>query len=622
MRYLCTLMALLSLLSANADECELKVYSNGDYGIDYLGNTNIPFTYHEFYEGIPDGKGNFYSLIPGYFQKMNIDGEFIWQVAFDGDASRFSLIDDELFLPITVMWGNSDLTYGEQKFTPTNESSYFLLKIDISDGSVKKSFELESDNFVDNGFNPFDLHRNGYAVSPEGDLWFMFDINEDYSRVNKDNPVSFSRYGDNDKCLYVFSKDLELKNVFCLGSDKNDETEDVNSDHLSPYMTFAGDTLFMYVPFLGKECNISLDPENPVIAKNKNLSTKACAAFCKYLVKDDKIDLLAYNVINGNDGQIKRFAVNSQNKIVGAQPLRVWDGGDDYFYDILPNMTLRKLEGYAYVPTWNFNSKQESRFWFDANDDIIRMGGTSSDMSVKFTEDIELNGQSIAGTYFAKYDGVTLENKWVLAAEETGTFPYFREDASNGMVYMVLAYLNNIDLDPSENEVYGRNIIARYKETYRIKSSSEHATIEVNGGNDMVRHGEDAEVVITPEAGFHIESVSTAKGDKVDFSWDGRCSIKNVTEPIELVITTGDGENSVDQVDAVALGVYPNPVKDILNVDDAEGSSYEVIDLAGNVASAGVIYGGKIATSQLAKGTYVLTIKKEIGAYSTMIIKE
>ena len=168
---------------------------------------------------------------------------------------------------------------------------------------------------------------------------------------------------------------------------------------------------------------------------------------------------------------------------------------------------------------------------------------------------------------------------------------------------------------------YG-SYIGRYIETYRVKTSSENASIVVNEGNDMVRHGSDAEIVVSAAKGYHVESVTTSKGDKVEVSKNGHCTIKNVTEPVELVITTALGENAVTQYSAAGLDVYPNPVKDLLNVDDAEDASFEIIDLSGNIVGSGVVSDGKIATSELSEGVYVLTIKKEIGAYSTKIVKK
>ncbi|MCR5246401.1 MAG: T9SS type A sorting domain-containing protein [Paludibacteraceae bacterium] len=625
MRCVFSIVALMVCLSAYSIP-KPNFHSNGDYGFEYLGRTKLPTSvFFKFGGGISDKNGNFYCLFGGFLQKISVDGEYLWQIEYKGEASKISFIDGDLFLPIKNEYKTNVVTYGDNTFETTNADSYFLLKIDSDNGSIKNSFELEVDDFVEDGFDPFDQYRNGYAISKEGDLFFMFDINENYSRVNKDNEASFQRYGDNDKCLFVLSKDLELKKAICLGSDQDDETEYVRSEHLSPYMTFAGDTLFMYVPFLGKECNVSLDPENPVIAQNKSSYKKACAALCKYLVEGDNIELLAYNVINERDGQIKRFAVNSHNRVVACQPEWVFDGGNDSFYDIQPDMTLKELQGYAYVPTGCLNyTKQEPRFLFDENDDIIRIGEPSTDDEIAFAEGIVFPpSESLAGSRMAKYDGETLEFKWLLSIENSRNVPLFRVCAAKGLIYMIVGSNCSIDFDPTEgSDIIGGDHIARYIETYRIKTSSEHASIVVNEGNDMVRHGSDAEVVISAEKGYHVKSVTTSKGDDVEVSKNGHCTIKNVTEPVELVITTALGENAVNQYSSAVLDVYPNPVKDLLNVDDTEDASYEIFDLSGNIVCSGVVSDGKIVTSELSEGVYVLTIKKEIGAYSTKIVKK
>ncbi len=632
-------ISFFSLVSANAIP-EVKIYSNGDYGLAFdgcqLNKKSDAMTIMK--EARVDGDGNLYFLLPrntygvtlsdgtvipkesDAIIKFDHTGRVAWAKVYDAGARQFEIFDGYLYLPTYNCFWNNYVMYDGNKYYVANQKSYFILKIDIESGDVVNSVEIEEDNFLEDGFFSFDAN-NGYAISPEGDLWFMFDINEEYSRVNKDYPVSFARYGDNDKCLFVLSKDLDIKQVYCLGSNENDETEFEDSEHIASYMTFAGDTLYMYVPFGGKECNISLDPENPVIVKNKTLSGRPCAAFCKYLVKGDKVDLLAYNVISGNDGQIKRFAVNSQNKVIATQPLRIWDAGDNNYYEILQDMTLHKLDGYAYLPMRTLTDAHT--FLYDQNDDIVRIG-LSCDENV-FSESIVLpKPERNVGIRVAKYDGQTLQNKWVLALDSTDYDLDCRVDAKHGLLYLIS--LNVADYDPSGSTYITSDgydgVIARYIETYRVKTSSENASIVVNEGNDMVRHGSDAEIVVSAAKGYHVESVTTSKGDNVEVSKNGHCTIKNVTEPVELVITTALGENAVTQYSAAGLDVYPNPVKDLLNVDDAEDASFEIIDLSGNIVCSGVVSDGKIATSELSEGVYVLTIKKEIGAYSTKIVKK
>ncbi|HOU69373.1 MAG TPA: T9SS type A sorting domain-containing protein [Paludibacteraceae bacterium] len=611
-----------SLVSFVYSEEDIKFYSNGDYGIDFLGKTKLPAAMDlDFRDCVFDEEGNFYCLLGSFLLKVSPTGETLWTQSLVGDANHISWLDGALFVPIRKYDSTHEIAqYADIKYEATRSHSYFLLKIEKENGNVIKSMEIEVDDFVENGFDPFDDKCNGYAISPNEDIYFMFDINENYSRVNKDIPVSFERHGDNDKCLFRISKDLEYIESFCLGSEGNDETEEVESEHLSPYMTFAGDTLFMYVPFLGKECNISLDSSKTEMAKNKTLNGRACAAFCKYLVKNDNIELLTYRVISGNDGQIKRFAVNSKNKVVAAQPNRVWDGGVDSFYDIMPDMTLRKLEGFAYVPTWAFYT--EPRFWFDTNDDIIRYCTPSPE--VAFTEEISfLESGTKQGARMAKYDGVTLENKWVVALEDDKNynFPFFRLDSKYGFIYLISPG-GSVDFDPTEeiSRAYG-DYIARYIEIYRVKTASEHASIVVNGGNDMVRHGEDAEVVVTPEKGYHIESITTSEGENLNFTWNGHCTIKNVTEPVTLVVKTAEG-NSIQQQRAAEMCVYPNPVENVLYVEDADGADYEIQNLSGIVVRSGEISDGIIDFTDIASGFYSLIIKNNDSMYSIKIVKK
>lgn len=599
---------------------EPTLYSNGDYGFEFEGKTELPKSMDfDFGDGVFDENGNFYCLCSQYLVKVSSSGEILWDKYIVGSVKHVSLLDGNLFVPVRSTKSKGYVEYAGDLYQPTRSISYFLFNIDIETGNVVNSVEIEIDDFVENGFDPFGSKCDGYAISTDGDILFMFDINEDYSRINKDIPVSFERYGNNDKCLFHFSKNLEYIESFCLGSEEDDETEEHKSEHISPYMTFAGDTLYMYIPFAGNECNVSLDSNNPEFAKNKTSNKSACAAFCKYLYRNGNFGLLGYNVISGVDGQIKRFAVNSQNKVVAAQPEKVWNAGDDYYYDILPDLTLHKLEGYAYTSMWSFF--KEHTFYFDQRDDIIKLCTPTEEK--KYSENIILGKPDVnAGARLAKYDGSSLDLKWVIALDNTGDIPFFKINATSGSIYLI-AKGNSIDFDPTDGMSFSYGIyIARYIETYRIKTSSEHVSMVVNEGNDMVRHGSDAEVVISAEKGYHVESVKTSKGENVEVSWNGRCSIKNVTEPVELIITTGLGENSVDQTDAVALSVYPNPVKDLLNVDDADDASFEIIDLSGNIVCSGVVNDGKIVTSELSEGVYVLTINKEFGAYSTKIVKK
>ena len=97
---------------------------------------------------------------------------------------------------------------------------------------------------------------------------------------------------------------MEFKQAFGIGSDADDEMDFFKgeSPRLVQNLIFVGDTLFCHIPFGGDEMNISFDESNPVIVKKKTgWRCVASAALCKYLLKDDKLELLNYRVINEND---------------------------------------------------------------------------------------------------------------------------------------------------------------------------------------------------------------------------------------------------------------------------------------------------------------------------------
>ncbi len=643
-RILIFFISFFSLVCANAIP-EVKVYSNGDYGLAL--DTTIPLD--NSVESIPersivDEDGNLYmsafyngGVLPNgdrlpssptdVVLKFSSSGECIWAKTVSG-VRKLVEFDDHLLL--VVLPQEKIFVYDGVTRKASGSFSAFLLKISKEDGKVLKEFEIELDNVVTSGQGSFPFAFSNYcgvSVSANGDLWFILDVTPEFKRLNEQTPVSIKRFGDNDKCFVRLSSDLEFKQAFGIGSDADDEMDFFKgeSPRLVQNLIFVGDTLFCHIPFGGDEMNISFDESNPVIVKKKTgWRCVASAALCKYLLKDDKLELLNYRVINENDNQAKRFFVNSKNQVIVSVPYVIWDKGDETYYMLNPDLSFRELESYPYNTARNCGSQKSFRF--DKNFNILRFEDYDF-IERKYSSDLEeLPNPGDNSFRCAKYD-INENLHWVFDFPSLDDYPYTPEcnaDPERGFLYLCFYANVNVDIDMSEaiNEKNNERVIARYIETYRIKTSSEHVSMVVNGGNDMVRHGSDAEVVISAEKGYHVESVKTSKGENVEVSWNGRCSIKNVTEPVELIITTGLGENSVDQTDAVALSVYPNPVKDLLNVDDADDASFEIIDLSGNIVCSGVVNDGKIVTSELSEGVYVLTINKEIGAYSTKIVKK
>ena len=637
-------ISFFSLVSANAIP-EVKVYSNGDYGLSLdrtipLDNSSesIPerslvdedgsLYMSAFYKGgvLPNGD-RLPSSPTDVVLKFSSSGECIWAKTVSG-VRKLVEFDDHLLL--VVLPQEKIFVYDGVTRKASGSFSAFLLKISKEDGKVLKEFEIELDNVVTSGQGSFPFAFSNYcgvSVSANGDLWFILDVTPEFKRLNEQTPVTIKRFGDNDKCFVRLSSDLEFKQAFGIGSDADDEMDFFKgeSPRLVQNLIFVGDTLFCHIPFGGDEMNISFDESNPVIVKKKTgWRCVASAALCKYLLKDDKLELLNYRVINENDNQAKRFFVNSKNQVIVSVPYVIWDKGEETYYMLNPDLSFRELESYPYNTARNCGSQKSFRF--DKNFNILRFEDYDF-IERKYSSDLEeLPNPGDNSFRCAKYD-INENLHWVFDFPSLDDYPYTPEcnaDPERGFLYLCFYANVNVDIDMSEKSdvKYNERVIARYIETYRVKTSSENALIVVNEGNDMVRHGSDAEIVVSAAKGYHVESVTTSKGDKVEVSWDGHCTIKNVTEPVELVITTALGENAVTQYSAAGLDVYPNPVKDLLNVDDAEDASFEIIDLSGNIVGSGVVSDGKIATSELSEGVYVLTIKKEIGAYSTKIVKK
>lgn len=60
------------------------------------------------------------------------------------------------------------------------------------------------------------------------------------------------------------------------------------------------------------------------------------------------------------------------------------------------------------------------------------------------------------------------------------------------------------------------------------------------------------------------------------------------------------------------IGIYPNPVNDILYVTNvSDKSAYKIYSVAGQLIVNGNISGGKITVSSLLKGNYVITIEEK-----------
>ena len=72
-----------------------------------------------------------------------------------------------------------------------------------------------------------------------------------------------------------------------------------------------------------------------------------------------------------------------------------------------------------------------------------------------------------------------------------------------------------------------------------------------------------------------------------------------------------------------SVQVYPNPVKDILNVSNvAANASYEIFNSAGQIVSRGTLDSGRATVNKLVKGVYFINIENAGTTIKTKFVKD
>jgi transforming growth factor-beta-induced protein len=70
------------------------------------------------------------------------------------------------------------------------------------------------------------------------------------------------------------------------------------------------------------------------------------------------------------------------------------------------------------------------------------------------------------------------------------------------------------------------------------------------------------------------------------------------------------------------LSLYPNPAVDVVRLNNANGSSFEIIDMMGVRVAAGIMLNDEINISSLANGTYLVKVINNGQAYQSKLVKQ
>lgn len=91
-----------------------------------------------------------------------------------------------------------------------------------------------------------------------------------------------------------------------------------------------------------------------------------------------------------------------------------------------------------------------------------------------------------------------------------------------------------------------------------------------------------------------------------------------------LVIVEGETTMSVTDVENLQFSIYPNPVKETLNIQgkSLENADYQIHHLTGTLVMKGKVSNGKINVNSLTKGIYIISVTQDGKTSSYKFIKQ
>ncbi|MDG4945900.1 S8 family serine peptidase [Weeksellaceae bacterium KMM 9713] len=119
-------------------------------------------------------------------------------------------------------------------------------------------------------------------------------------------------------------------------------------------------------------------------------------------------------------------------------------------------------------------------------------------------------------------------------------------------------------------------------------------------------------LVPSPSAGSYTLTVNHKNG------------ISGITQAYALVVSGAKlSTQSTNDLQAKKVGIYPNPVRDILNLSGLEGDAQvQIISANGQIVKSEKVSNKQVNVNSLPAGAYIITIKDETGATAHKFIKK
>ena len=164
-------------------------------------------------------------------------------------------------------------------------------------------------------------------------------------------------------------------------------------------------------------------------------------------------------------------------------------------------------------------------------------------------------------------------------------------------------------------------------------------------GTESNRNGIGARVELYSAMGKQIRDVRSGEGfaymsslnthfgigsdtgiEKVIIRWPSGIIdiIENPDINTSLVAVEGEHQMGVNDVNTVQFSIYPNPVRDILNVQSKtyENTTYEIFHITGQLVQKGKLENGKINVSKLNKGIFIISLSRDGKKSNLKFIKQ
>jgi len=132
-----------------------------------------------------------------------------------------------------------------------------------------------------------------------------------------------------------------------------------------------------------------------------------------------------------------------------------------------------------------------------------------------------------------------------------------------------------------------------------------------------IRSGDGFGFMSSLNANFGLGAATAV--EKVVVKWPSGTVDTILNPAINTPLLVAEGEHILGNgaFDAAAFTVYPNPAKDVININGGNVTHADIYDLSGKLVQRADVTDNKISVQALAKGTYIIVLKDARGKQHT-----